>query len=111
MERYGLYGKITVKEGQRDNLVSILLEAAESMKELIECEIYLVSVSNDDPDAVFVYEVWKDEDSHKASLTLESTQLLIKRAIPIMTGMETIHTLEPKGGKGIITSKQKNKTL
>lgn len=101
MNKFGLYGKISVVEGQRNTLVEILLEAAESMKNLQECEIYSVNISDDEPNSVFVYEVWSNEHAHDASLSLESTQLLIKRAKPIMTGMETISTLHTMGGKGI----------
>ena len=84
-------------------MAEILLEAAESMKDLDGCEIYLVSTSDDEPNAVFVYEVWSNEEAHKASLSLEGIQLLIKRATQIMTGMETISTLQPIGGKGILS--------
>ncbi len=101
MSKFGLFGKITVEEGQRNTLVEILLEAAKSMKNLDECEIYSVNISENDPNSVFVYEVWSNEQAHDASLSLESTQLLIKRAKPIMTGMETISTLQTMGGKGI----------
>ncbi|MEI5906830.1 putative quinol monooxygenase [Bacillus spongiae] len=101
MSKFGLFVKFTVREGERDTLVNILLEAAESMQQLNECQIYLVNVSDDEPNSVFVYEVWSDENAHQASLSLEGTQLLIKRSKPIITGMERISTLQPKGGKGI----------
>ncbi|WP_377866697.1 hypothetical protein [Bacillus sp. R86525] len=38
MSKFGLYGKFTVEESNRDVLVDILLEAAESMKSLDTCE-------------------------------------------------------------------------
>ncbi|EJR35583.1 putative quinol monooxygenase [Bacillus mycoides] len=60
--------------------------------------MYIVSTSNDEPNAVYVFEVWSNEDAHKASLTLESTQNLIKRAKPIITGVERISTLNARGG-------------
>ena len=101
MSKFGLFGKFTVKEGERESLVNILLEAAESMENLDECEMYHVSICEDEPNSVFVYEVWCSENAHQESLTLESTQLLIKRAKPIITGMERIATLKPEGGKGI----------
>ena len=101
MSKFGLFGKFIVKDGERDTLVDILLEAAESMKNLDECEIYLVNVSEDESNSVYVYEVWRNENAHKASLTLEATQTLIKRAKPIITGMERINTLKTRGGKGI----------
>lgn len=101
MNKFSLFGKFTVQEGKRDTMVEILLEAASSMKNLLECEIYLVNTSKDEPNTVYVYEVWSNENAHRESLTLESTQTLIKRAKPIITGMGRISTLETKGGKGI----------
>ena len=37
ISKFGLFGKFIVKDGERDTLVDILLEAAESMKNLDEC--------------------------------------------------------------------------
>jgi quinol monooxygenase YgiN len=104
MSKFSLFGKFTVQEGKRDTMVKILLEAAESMRNLDECEIYFINVSENEPDSVYVYEVWSNENSHQASLTLDATQTLIKRAKPIITGMERISTLKTKGGKGISPS-------
>ncbi len=101
MDKFCLFGKFTVVEGQRETMVQILLEAAESMKNLDDCEIYLVNISENEPDAVYVYEVWRDENAHKASLSLQATQTLIKRAKPLITGVERISTLKARGGKGI----------
>ncbi|MDL4839416.1 putative quinol monooxygenase [Aquibacillus rhizosphaerae] len=101
MSKFSLFGKFTIQEGERDTMVDILLEAAESMKNLDECEIYLVNISESEPNSVYVYEVWSDEEAHQASLTLEATQTLIKRAKPIIVGIERINTLKTKGGKGI----------
>ncbi|KWW21297.1 antibiotic biosynthesis monooxygenase [Peribacillus simplex] len=101
MSKFSLFGKFSVQEGERDTMVEILLEAAESMENVNECEIYLVNISETEPNTVFVYEVWSNETAHQASLTLEATQTLIKRAKPIITGMERIGTLQTRGGKGI----------
>ncbi|MFJ7637749.1 putative quinol monooxygenase [Peribacillus sp. NPDC097206] len=102
MSKYGLIGKFIVKDGERDAMVNILLEAAESLKSLDDCEIYLVNISEEEPNSVYVYEVWNDEGAHQASLGLEATQTLIKRAKPIMAGMERIGTLQTEGGKGLL---------
>jgi quinol monooxygenase YgiN len=101
MSKFSLFGKFLIQEGERDTMVDILLEAAESMENLDECEIYLVNTSENEPNAVYVYEVWSNEQAHQNSLALESTQTLIKRAKPIITGVERISTLDTKGGKGI----------
>ena len=99
MSKFGLYGKFTLKEGERDTMVEILLEAAESMRDLEECEIYFINISENEPNSVYVYEVWSNEAAHQASLILEATQKLIKQAKPIIVGMERISTLIPMGGK------------
>ncbi|WP_411347722.1 putative quinol monooxygenase [Paenibacillus sp. WLX2291] len=101
MSKFGLFGKFTVQEGQRDHMVDILLDAAKSMEQLQECELYTVSIAENEPDCIYVYEVWSNQDAHQASLTLESTQTLIQKAKPIITGMERISTLHPIGGKGL----------
>lgn len=103
MSRFSLFGKFTVQEGQRETMVDILLEAAESMKSLDECEVYLVNISESEPNSVYVYEVWSNENAHQASLTLETTQTLIRKAKPIITGMERISTLQTIGGKGLLS--------
>ena len=101
LSKFSLFGKIFVHEGERDTMVEILLEAAESMNDLDDCEVYLVNTSETEPNAVYVYEVWSNEQAHQNSLTLEATQTLIKRAKPIIAGMERISTLNTIGGKGI----------
>ncbi|GGD13402.1 putative quinol monooxygenase [Pontibacillus salipaludis] len=101
MSKFSLFGKFIVQEGKRDTMVSILLEAAESLEDLEECEVYLVNISESEPNSVYVYEVWSSEEAHQASLTLETTQTLISRAKPLITGMERVNTLTTEGGKGI----------
>jgi quinol monooxygenase YgiN len=103
MSKFSLFGKFTVQEGQRETMVDILLEAAESMKSLDECEVYLVNISEGEHNAVYVYEVWSNENAHQASLTLETTQTLIRKAKPIITGMERISNLQTLGGKGLLS--------
>lgn len=101
MSKFCLFNKFMVQEGERDTMVDILLEASESMKDLDDCEIYLVNISESEPNSVYVYEIWSNENAHQSSLTLEVTQNLIRRAKPIITGMERVSTLNTKGGKGV----------
>ena len=91
MSKFSLFNKFMVQEGEKEKMVDILLEAAESMKNLDECEIYLVNISENEPNSVYVYEVWANE----------ATQTLISRAKPIITGIDRINTLITQGGKGI----------
>lgn len=104
MSKFSLFGKFLVQEEERDTMVKILLEAADSMKNLDECEIYLVNTTESEPNSVYVYEVWSNEDAHQASLALEETQTLIRKAKTIITGIERISSLNTMGGKGLSSS-------
>jgi len=98
-ERFGLFGKLVAKPGQRDALAEILLEAAGG--EMPGCELYVVNVAASDPDAVWVFEVWRGEADHKASLKLESVRELIAKARPLIAGAGENVRLTVLGGKGL----------
>ena len=104
MTKFSLLNKLIVQEGKNEEMMDILLEAAESMKDLADCEIYLVNIDENEQNSVYVYEVWSDESAHQASLGLEVTQTLISRAKPIITSMERIVSLKTIGGKGIASN-------
>lgn len=101
MSRFGMFGEITTIEGKRDELVGILLEAAEAMNTLEECELYIVSVKEEVPDGIWVTEVWQNAEAHKASLSLDAVKMLIQKGRPLIKGMNTMNTFSPLGGKGL----------
>lgn len=100
MSKYGMYVKFTAQAGQRDALAAILLEAAVGAQSDPDCEVYIVNVSETEPDTIWVTEVWSHEEAHKASLQLEETKAAIQRAMPLIAGVESIQ-VTPIGGKGI----------
>jgi quinol monooxygenase YgiN len=92
-------GKIVAKEGQRDALLEILLEA--SRTPMKGCEVYIVSRSATEPDAIWVMEVWQSEADHQASFKLDSVKALVTRARPMMAGGAVGIRMVPVGGKGL----------
>ncbi|MBG9979445.1 putative quinol monooxygenase [Facklamia lactis] len=99
MDFYGVNGYLEAKEGKRDELLSYLLEASSEMESIDTCYAYIVSTVPDNQNAVHVFEVWKDEASHKASLELDIFRQLIIKAQPIISGMQDYPNLTIKGGK------------
>lgn len=97
---YGLFGSFKAQPGERDNLAGYLLRAAALLESNPDCVHYVVSTSND-PDAVFVAEVWTDEDAHLASLEPEEIRTLIQEARPLIAGMSDQTQLTVHGGKGL----------
>ncbi|GIO31663.1 MULTISPECIES: putative quinol monooxygenase [Paenibacillus] len=100
MSKYGAYVKFTAKPGQRDTLSDILLEAAAAARTVKECEVYIINLSDAEPDAVWVTEVWSSAEAHKASLNDPETKASIARAMPLIAGVESIPVV-PVGGKGL----------
>jgi quinol monooxygenase YgiN len=101
VSRYGLFGKLTANPGQGDALAGLLLEAASIMPGDAECELYIVNRAPDEPDAVWVYEVWTSREAHAASLTNESVRDVIQLAMPLIADMSARVELLPTGGKGL----------
>ena len=98
--RFGLYGKLIAQPGKRDELAALLLESAEGLRSMPECELYVVNVG-DDPEAVWVTEVWANEAAHEASLQRPEVQAAIARGRPLIAGMSDQVRLRPLGGKGL----------
>lgn len=100
MNKFTMYGKLTAHPGKREELVSLLLEASRSLNDIAGCELYIINESVDDPDAVWVTELWRDAQAHADSLKNEEVLAVIKRAQPLIAGVEPVR-LRPVGGKGL----------
>jgi quinol monooxygenase YgiN len=101
VSRFGLFGKISAQPGKGDELAALLLEAAEGLGANDDCELYVVHRSAEEPDAVWVSEVWTSEEAHRASLDDEAVKAAIARGRPLIAGVSDQVRTEVAGGKGI----------
>lgn len=95
---YGLIGKVLVVPGERDALISILIEG---LSNLPGCLIYIVARDPTDADAIWITEVWDSRSSHEASLSLASVRDAISRGRPLIAGFGERFETEPVGGYGL----------
>lgn len=95
---YGLIGKMVAVSGQREALIAILLEGVAGMP---GCFSYVVARDADNPDAIWVTEVWESQANHEASLSLPSVQEAIARGRPLIDGFGERFVTEPVGGHGL----------
>jgi quinol monooxygenase YgiN len=98
---FGLCGKIVATPGDGETLAGHLLDAAHALQDVEDCQMYLVNRVPDEPDAVWVVEVWDSGEAHQASLQLPAVQELIARARPIIAEMGMRIEMQPLGGKGL----------
>jgi quinol monooxygenase YgiN len=95
---FGLIGKMRAVPGKRDDLIAILLDSTGAMP---GCLSYIVASDPADADAIWITEVWTDEASHKASLSLPGVQAAIARARPIIASFDSQTRTAPVGGVGL----------
>ena len=101
MNKYGLYGKFKTQKGKRDELVSILLQAAKLVSTAKGCHHYIIYKDINDEDSVFVSEIWDTKEDHDNSLKIEGCMELISKAMPLIDGKPEGAALEVIGGKGL----------
>lgn len=78
-------GTLGVTPGHRDELVAILTRRSPELAEA-GCLLYEVGISDDQPEEVFVAELWESADAHAASLQLASVKEAIAEARPLLSG-------------------------
>jgi quinol monooxygenase YgiN len=94
---YGYLATMRTKAGHRDDVVRILLSGLDGLRQ-VGCRLYVVGVSETDPELIWVNEVWESKEHHEASLQLPETRAAIDRAMPMLTGDFTGQELTIAGG-------------
>lgn len=94
-------GKIRAHAGDGEKLLAYLLRAAEELSALENCYLYVISRDKDDVDALWVTEIWRNQEDHQASLTHDAIRTLIASARPLIAEMNHRTEFEPVGGKGL----------
>jgi len=91
---YGLIGSFTAHSGQRDAIIALMTASSGDKP---GCLSYVVARDSEDPDRIWVTEVWDDEASHKASLQIPLVAGTIRKAMPLIAGFGQHTVTEPVG--------------
>lgn len=93
---YGLIGKIRTAQGAAERLTDILA----GLGSLPGCISYVPALDAEDPDVVWVVELWESAEAHAASLQLPEVQAAIAEGRPLIVGFEARHEIQPRGSIG-----------
>jgi quinol monooxygenase YgiN len=96
-----LLNRLTAKPGQRQRLVEILLESGKLFDDNSACLLYLVSESTDDPNLVWVVDLWTSQQAHAEALKAPQLQPFVEQAMPLLESMPDQIEVRPVGGKGL----------
>lgn len=84
---FGFQAVFTAHSGKGEELAGLLMESAQELQMNEQCEVYLIQISANEPDKIYISEVWSDEIAHKASLTNPKVRDVITRAKPLIANM------------------------
>jgi quinol monooxygenase YgiN len=96
---FALLNRLTAKPGQRDRVVEILLESGKLFDDNSACRLYLVAESADDPNLVWVADLWTSEEEHTAALNVPEMRPFVEECMPLLEGMPEQIRVRPRGGK------------
>lgn len=85
-EVYGLIGQMMVADGKRDLVIAALLEGTRDMPGNLA---YLIAEDIEDPNSIWITEVWQTKTDHANSLQLPGVQAAIAKARPHIAGFGT----------------------
>ncbi|HLU57666.1 MAG TPA: putative quinol monooxygenase [Pseudonocardia sp.] len=97
---YGYIGSMRTKPGKRDEVIAHLLRSIGGLP-AAGCLSYVVAECPDDPDRIWVTEVWESAQHHRASLRLPEVEAAIAEAMPLLTGEFTRQESRVVGGLGL----------
>lgn len=102
MYKYGLSIKFKSTEGNEERLSSILLKASELVSTAKGCQLYLVSLDNEESNTVWTTEIWDSKEDHDHSLSIIGVKELISQAMPLLAAPpEKTKEIKILGGYGI----------
>ena len=101
MSQIAVVLKIKIKEGQRDAFTQIALQGVETAKTEPGTTIYSFHHDAVDPNTVWLYELYADQDAANLHMSSDAFKAWSKSLVPFVDGAPEISFLTPTGGKGI----------
>jgi quinol monooxygenase YgiN len=92
---YGLIAQLQAVPGERARLIELLTGSSNDMP---GCRSYVIAADKDDPDAIWITEVWDSAESHTASLDLPTVREAIAQARPLIAGFGVRAETDPIAG-------------
>jgi quinol monooxygenase YgiN len=99
--RVGRYVRMVAQPGQGDALADTLLRVAEGLRGAPGCELYVINRAVDEPDTVWVTELWADAAASDKALSSDLGEVGIHEVLELLAGPPELVELHPLGGAGL----------
>lgn len=100
VSRVGRYAKATAKPGQGDALAELMLDVAATLNAFPGCELYVINRVVEEPDVIWVTEIWSDQEAVEASLSQARGSDLMPKVMAVVESFERTDVV-PVGGVGL----------
>jgi quinol monooxygenase YgiN len=97
--RVARYGKASAQAGRGGELAEVLLAAAAELESDPGCQLYLINREADQPDVIWVTELWRSQADLDASLERIRGSEGVAAAMALVEDWQMVE-LELLGGKG-----------
>lgn len=101
-ERVGRYVRMVARPGHGGELAQSLLTVADGMGEAPGCEAYIVNAAPDEPDTVWVTEVWADAASSDDALNRDLGAAGLGAVLELLAEAPEYIEVSPLGGPGLL---------
>lgn len=99
MSKFAMFGKLTAVPGKRQELAAMMLSSGDTLSGMEGCIYYIIHEAEEEPDVLWITELWESREAHAASLQNEQVRELIGRCRHLIADAGGIK-VKPLGGVG-----------
>jgi quinol monooxygenase YgiN len=100
MSKVALFATITAAPGKRDELLEKFKMMLDAVEREDGCEVYLAHTSDDEPDKIFMYELYSSVEAFDSHMSGEAMAAFVTEAGALFGGPLDLKRLSLHGGKG-----------
>ncbi|MDQ4116052.1 MAG: antibiotic biosynthesis monooxygenase [Actinomycetota bacterium] len=100
-DRVGRYVRMVARPGRGTDLADSLLRVADGMGAAPGCEAYVVNAAPDEPDTVWVTEVWSDAAASEEALNRDLGDAGLGEVLELLAEPPEYIEVSPLGGPGL----------
>ena len=101
MSKTAIIAKLTAQSGKRDELVEALTSLVDAVAGEQGTELYILNESETEPDVVWFYELYTDQDALKVHSGSEAMKQVGGRLAGLLAGRPELIPVTPRCAKGI----------
>lgn len=98
---HSVYTRFNARTGRGAELIDVLLRTNDIVSEADGCRLYIINHDLDNPDHIWVTELWDSQEDHAISLTLDGCKELLAEAMHLLATPPEQIAMNAIAGKGV----------